>query len=67
MNRIFVNRVIFKTPDGCLIMDRNPDIMEWWEDDFDYVYGKFAAERGVKIISKTIVNKVANCIVDYMR
>ena len=45
-------RLIFKTADGLLVMDREIDLTIWHETEYDFLIERHLREKGVKEIDR---------------
>jgi hypothetical protein len=62
-------RIIFKTKDGSLIMDKtmDPDFINFNEDFVRYFSATDARQRGVRIVSIKLIPPEAHVLVEYLK
>jgi hypothetical protein len=68
MKKVQLSRYIFKTADGCLILDKDlGEVQSWYEEDILLpILNSHAREKGVRIISRETTKNTVLCIVQYL-
>lgn len=62
---VIPGRIVFKTRDGVLVMDRESDLWDWPQDVQEYILKDDARQKGVKIVSINPDGKTFNCLVEW--